>query len=217
MRRYKRNQVEEAIVRTLGAKDARVDELRFRLKRLLVTDRRLGCDAESDEEGDRHYAFYSEDQPGSGVEVRYSGYEAFALSVGLMLLEHGLPQATVVKLMREVRRPLEAAHGESLKKDWNTLFDERAVLEQAEPGMIAVNNTDPIFLAFVRLSDSVIGDRNRGSDVAVCRGRQELGAFFRRHSEPGVVMTFFELVGRIHVMAMNLLQIPPSKRGRGAT
>ena len=65
MRRYKRNQVEEAIVRTLGAKDARVDELRFRLKRLLVTDRRLGCDAESDEEGDRHYAFYSEDQPGS--------------------------------------------------------------------------------------------------------------------------------------------------------
>jgi hypothetical protein len=77
--RYKRNQVEEAIFRTLGARDARIDELKFRLKRLLVTDRRLGRDADSDEEGDRHYAFYSQDPPGSGTEVMFSGYEAFAL------------------------------------------------------------------------------------------------------------------------------------------
>jgi hypothetical protein len=46
--RYSRNQVEEAIFRTLGAQDARVDELKFRLKRLLVTDRRLGRDANSE-------------------------------------------------------------------------------------------------------------------------------------------------------------------------
>ena len=34
---YKRNQVEEAIFRTLGARDARLNELKFRIKRLLVT------------------------------------------------------------------------------------------------------------------------------------------------------------------------------------
>ena len=39
--RYKRNQVEEAVVRTLGARGARVDELKLKMKRLLVTDRRL--------------------------------------------------------------------------------------------------------------------------------------------------------------------------------
>jgi hypothetical protein len=48
--RYQRNQVEEAIFRTLGARDARIDELKFRLKRLLVTDRRSGRDANSEPE-----------------------------------------------------------------------------------------------------------------------------------------------------------------------
>ena len=173
--RYKRNQVEEAIFRTLGARGARIDELKFRLKRLLVTDRRLGRDANSDEEGDRHYAFYSQEPPGSGTEVMFSGFEAFALLAAIMLLEHGLPQAAVVKVMRQVRRPLEAAHAQSLKKDRSTLFDQQAILAQAKPGMIAVNNTDPIFLAFVRLTDSSVGDRTRGGDVEVCRGHQELG------------------------------------------
>jgi hypothetical protein len=216
MQGYKRNQVEEAIFRTLGAQGERIDELRLRLKRLLVTDRRLGRDAESGA-GDRCYAFYSEDQPGSGVEVRYSGYEAFALSAALMLLEHGLPQATVVKVMRQVRQRLEPAHGESLRKDPRKLFDEQAILAQARPGMIAVNNTDPIFLAFMRLTDSSAGDRKVGGPVAVCRGLLELGAFFEKHSEPGVGMTFFELVGQIHNMAWNLRQIRPAKRGRGTT
>jgi hypothetical protein len=217
MRRYKRNQIEEAIFRMVGARGGRLDELRLRLKRLLVTDRRLGRDLESDEETTRHYAFFSEDQPGSGIEVKYSDYEAFALLVGLILLEHGLPQATVVKVMRQVRRPLEAAHGESLKKDPSTLFDQQAVLAQAKPGMLFVNNTDPIFLAFVRLTDSAVGDQNSRTDVGVCRGQQELIDFVKKHSEPGLGVTLFELVGRIHGMAMNLLQIPPTKRGRGAT
>jgi hypothetical protein len=215
--RYKRNQVEEAIFRTLGARDARIDELKFRLKRLLVTDRRLGRDANSEEEGDRHYAFYSQEPPGSGTEVMFSGYEAFALLAAIMLLEHGLPQAAVVKVMSQVRRPLEAAHGECLKKDWNTLFDEQAIRAQAKPGMIAVDNTDPIFLAFVRLTDSAVGDQKDSGAAAVCRGYQALGDFFTRHSIPGMGMSIFEFVRPIRVMAANLLQVRPAKRGRGAT
>jgi hypothetical protein len=100
---YKRNQVEEAIFRTLGARNARIDALKFRLKRLLVTDRRLVRDPDSDEQGDQHYAFYSRDPPGSGTEVMFSPYEAFALLAAVMLLEHGLPQASVVKVMRRVQ------------------------------------------------------------------------------------------------------------------
>jgi hypothetical protein len=212
MQQYKRNQVEEAIFRTLGARDARVGELKFRLKRLLVTDRRLG----RDEEGDCHYAFYSQEPPGSGIEVMFSGYEAFALLAAIMLLEHGLPQAGVVKVMRQVRREFEAAHTQSLKKDPSALFDQKAILAQAKPGMIVTDNTDPVFLAFVRLTDSSVGDQKGGAAVSVCRGRDELGAFIRKHSVPGIGATFFEFVGLMHTLAGNLSQIRPAKRGRGA-
>jgi hypothetical protein len=212
---YKRNQVEEAIFRTLGARGARVDELRFRLKRLLVTDRRLGRDVKSDEEGDRCYAFYNQEPPGSGIEVMFSGYEAFALLAAILLLEHGLPQASVVRVMRQVRRQFEAARAEILKKDPNSLFDPQAILARAKPGMIATDNTDPVFLAFVRLTDSSVGHHQGG--VAVCRGHDELASFIRTHSVPGTGATFFEYVRLMHTLRGNLLQIRPAKRGRGST
>jgi hypothetical protein len=217
MRHYKRNQVEEAIFRTLGARDARLDELKLRLKRLLVTDRRLGCDANSDEDGKHHYAFYSQEPPGSGIEVKFSAYEAFALLAAVLLLEHGLPQAGVVRVMRQVRRRLEAAHAQSLKKDPTVLFDQQAILAQARPGMIATNNTDPVFLVFARLTDSSVGDRTGGAAVAVCRGQHELGAFIKKHSVPGTVATFFEFVDLMYTLAANLLQTRAVKRGRGAS
>jgi hypothetical protein len=58
--RFKRNQVEEAIVRTLGAQGARVDALKLKMKRLLVTDRRLGRGQRSNDKADHRYAFYSQ-------------------------------------------------------------------------------------------------------------------------------------------------------------
>ena len=213
---FKRNQVEEAILRTFGARDARVKELKFRLKRLLVTDRRLGRQANSDDEEVRHYAFYSEDPPGSGVEIMFSGYEAFALLAAIKLLEHGLPQAGVVKVMRRIRRDLEVAHTETLKKDPATLFDEQAIMAQAKPGMIATNNTDPIFLAFARLTDSSVDDQRSGTAMAVCRGHLELALFMKKNSFPGLGWTIFEFVGFMHTLAANLLQIQAIKRGRAA-
>jgi hypothetical protein len=214
MARFKRNQVEEAIFRTLGAQGERVDELRFRIKRLLVTDRHSGCDAHSEEEGDRHYAFFSQGPPGSGTEVKFSGYEAFALLAATMLLEHRLPQGAVVKVMRQVRARLEPAHAQTLKKDPATLFDEQAIRSQAKHGMIAVNNTAPIFLALH--TDSSVGDQRGCGAVEVCRGYEELGTFFKKHSKPGTGVTLFEFVGLIHSLAGNLLQVRPVKRGRGA-
>ena len=211
---YKRNQVEEAIFRTLGARDARVDELRFRLKRLLVADRRTKHDA--NQEGNRQFAFYSQEPPGSGIEVMFSAYEAFALLAAILLLEHGLPQAGVVRVMRQVRRQLEAAHAQSLKKDPTALFDEQAILAQAKPGMIVTDNTDPVFLVFVRLTDSSVGDQKAGAAAAVCRGHAELNAFIRRHSVPGLGATFFEFVGLMHRLAANLAETRAVKRGRGA-
>ena len=216
MEQYKRNQVEEAIFKTFGARDARVDELKFRLKRLLVTDRRLGSNTKSDEEEDRHYAFYSQEPPGSGTEAMFSAYEAFALLAAIILLEHGLPQSGVVKVMRRIRRQLEAAHAETLKKNPAKLFDQKVISEQVKPGMIATDNTDPLFLTFARLTGSIVDTRRGGSPVAVCRGRNELAVFWKRYSIPGTGMTFFEFATLIHTLAAKLAQTLPTKRGRGA-
>src|SRR5262249_52657130 len=101
---YKRNQVEAAISRLLrpGSKEPTL-ELRVRLKRLLETDRAHGRVARSTDPTRANYAFYSADAPGSGGDVWFSGYEAFALLIGIRLMGHGWPQGSAVSVMRLVR------------------------------------------------------------------------------------------------------------------
>ena len=195
---YKRNQIEEAIFRTFGAREERRNELKFRIKRLLVTDRRLGRNVKSAREEDRHYAFFGQEPPGSGTEIMFSAYEAFALLAGVILLEHGLPQ-------------------DILNKDPATLFDKDAILANAREGMIYVNNTDPVFLVFVRVATSSVGEEDGGVAVAaVCRGLTKMLSFIKQHSVPGTGATFFEFVSLMHALAAHLSQTLPVKRGRGA-
>src|SRR6516162_8795387 len=86
------------------------------------------------------------------------------------------PSRLWLRVMRIVRGPFAAAHADILKKDPARLFDQAAILEQAKPGMIAVNNTDPVFLVFVRLTASSVDEQNGGSAVAVRRGPAQLQA-----------------------------------------
>jgi len=212
---FKRNQVEEAILRTLGARDARAAELKLRLHRLLVIDRRLGRGKRGRDGTGSRYAFYRQEPPGSGIEVMFSGFEAFALLLAIMLLEHGIPQATVVSILRQVRGDLETAHAQRLKMDRKVLFDPQAVREMVKPGMIATDNTAPVFLAFVRISGSEV-DRKVHEVITVCRGHDELVAFIAKYSVPGEGTTFFELVGLMWKLADNLAQTRPIKRGRAS-
>ncbi|MGE3897209.1 MAG: hypothetical protein AB7F39_04810 [Variibacter sp.] len=215
MESYKRNQIEDAIFRTLGAQGARTEELRFRIKRLLVADRKLGCNAHADDEEDRRYAFYSEEQPGSGAEVMFSAYEGFALLAAVVLLEHGWPQARVVRVLRKVRRQFEAAYKQTLKRDPKALFDWDAVVAQARPGMIAADNTHPVFLVIVRLTGSSVSHEGGGA-AAVCYGHGGVMEFLRKSSVAGngAGATFFEFVRLMHTFATNLAVTRPVKRGR---
>jgi hypothetical protein len=135
-----------------------------------------------------------------------------------MLLEHGLPQASVVRVMRQVRRQLEAAHADCLKQDPETLFDQTALAARAKPGVISADNTAPIFLVFVRLTDSSVAREKGGPAVAACHGDEELFAFIRKHCIPGAGTgaTFFEFVRLMHALAANLSQTRAVKRGRAA-
>jgi hypothetical protein len=206
---YKRNQLEEAIARTLQVKEARIGDLKLRMKRLLVTDRRLGRGREGGV--DRRYAFYSHKPRGSGVEVMFSGYEAFALLAALVLLEHGIPQAKVVSILREIRSDLEVAHRETLQKDAKALFDSQAVKKTARPGMIAVDNTAPVFLAFVKVNARKGMVR---ATICVCRGHDDLVRFLGEYSVPGSGATHFEFTRLMCSLADNLSNTRPVKRGR---
>jgi hypothetical protein len=208
---FKRNQVDAGIVRTLGTREQRVADLKVKLKRLLVVDRHLESGKRSAGRADPHYAFYSHKPLGSGVEVMFSDYEAFALMIALIMLEYGIPQAKVVRILQQIRSDLEAAHRETLQKDPKDLFDPEEVRAGALPGQIAVDNTAPVFLTFVKTD---IGKGRLQATISVCRGLQELAKFIKKHSLPGSGATHFELVRLMHTLADNLSKTRPVKRGR---
>ena len=143
---FKRNQVEEAISRVSTQGTPRT-ELETRLKRLYETDRKLGRSPRADGVERANYAFFSAEAQGSGVEVWFSEYEAFALFTALRLLEHGLPQKTAVLILRRARPQLEPKHAEIMKWDPRTIFDKKAILQGWRPGMAHLPTTRPVFLA----------------------------------------------------------------------
>jgi hypothetical protein len=207
----KRNQLEEAVIRTLGASGAQARDLKLRIKRLLLTDRRLGRGKSSDRLNTGRYAFYSGKPQGSGNEVMFTAFEVFAVLAALLMLRHGIPQAKVVRILRDVRPDLEAAHHDILDRDPKELFDEQAIRAMGSDGTIAVDSTAPIFLAFVELE---IGKGRVQATIAVCRGLDALGKFFKEHSVVGSGTTFFQFTRLMHTLASNLSKTRPVKRGQ---
>ena len=207
---YKRNQLEEAIARTLGAPDAQGLDRKLKIKRLLLTDRRLGRGKRSDR-GANRYAFYSAKPKGTGTEVLFTDYEVFAVMAAIILLEHGIPQAKVVGILQQVRSDFEAAHREILRMDRRELFDVQAVQAKAQPAMLAADNIAPVYLAFVKID---AGKGTVRATVSVCRGWDALTKFIKQHSVPGSGATFFEFVRLMHTLASHLAETRPLKRGR---
>ena len=212
--RFKRNQVEEAVIATLKADpDADGPSLRIRMKRLFDADRELSADQHGS--GAVRYAFYSDDAPGSGVEVWISAYEAFAVLVALRILAHGWPQSTVVRIMRRVRKDLENEHRDIMQKDVRRLFDQEALRREARPGLMVANSTDPVFLAITAAESLSRRESKRAlKGFALCRGRERLMEFILKDMPVGMVTTSLELSNAAHRLAANLARTQPSRRGR---
>lgn len=215
MTAYKRNQIEEAISRTANPQSGKLSsELRTRLKRLLDTDRNLGRNERSADPERANYAFYSSESPGKGVEIRFSDYEAFALLIGLRLLQHGWPQGFAVAILRCVRAELERQHNRILKQDLKTLFDQQKIRQRALSGELYVTNTDPVFLTIA----SRRGDDAGGNDEVplgrICRGMKQVAEFLKEVNASS--WTLFELATPAHELRDHLLAARPRKRGRGA-
>lgn len=219
MDRYKRNQVEEAIAAAVGLTGDRGSaDVGTRIKRLLNADRALGREVSHSGPMRPGYAFYTADAPGSGVEVWFSHYEAFALLVALLLLQSGWPQGAVVRIMRRARPSLEPEHDRILSQDRRVLFDEETVRNAAAPGMLAVDNTDPVFLAIVTGSRAERAQADQGTGpkaVDICHGQAELMKFMHKEAPPGASMTSLEVAGKAHQLADHLAKTKPRARGRG--
>ncbi len=169
MQSFKRNQASEAISVAIGQGTAPSTSLRTEMKRLLDTDRSVDVSARSNDPEHANYAFFSGEAPGRGTEVWFSQYEIFALRLGLDLMEHGWPQATVISVLRRARPDLERMHAQILHWDPAEIFDEKKILEAAKPGTFAVWTTRPVHLVIASRKGRPIeqtlrrNERDRGS------------------------------------------------------
>jgi hypothetical protein len=208
---YKRNQVEQAILQVCNASAVKSGpETRSQLKRLLDTDRRFGRTGHSTNREYANFAFYSVDRPGRGIEVQFSAYEAFALFIGLRLIQHSWRQGHVVAVLRRLRPELERVHADTLENDPTALFDQRAVRQQAKPGDLDVSTPQPVFLV---ISGARKG-RSGSNPAAICHGQPQLMRFVLAQ-ELGQSSTVCELVSSAHALVCALAETEPSKRGRG--
>jgi hypothetical protein len=211
---FKRNQVEEAISRAIDPTAEKPStDLLNRLKRLLDTDRSLGRSAKSTDPEKATYAFFSQDAAGSGIEVRFQEYEAFALLTGWRFLEHGFPQQKAVLALRRMRPLLEREHVRIMQLDPNALFDpQRIRAEVQSEGQIYLNNTAPVFLVVSSSEeDSAKTDERSIKSVTIWRTEDDLIRFIKSHFG---LNTIFELVGTSHRLHDCLLRTLPSERGR---
>ena len=212
---YKRNQVETAIWKVL-ARDGEhpPTELLHRLKRLLDKDRTLGRKPRSTDPEQATYAFYAEEAPGSGIEIWFSGYEAFALLVAHNLLEHGFPQEKAVLALRKMRADLEREHKRMLKLDPRELFDQDALERAASPGKIVSSSTDPTFLVITTEQKPAASDTRPLKAITLHRGERDL----MQHMKAAIASyTILELTNRAHLLEHHLARSEPIQRGRAAT
>ena len=206
---YKRNQIEEAIARLFDPKSKVVPtELRTRIKRLFELDRSLGRSVRSKDPQQANYAFFSDEARGTGADILFSEYEGFALLNGLRLMAHGWPQGFAVSTMRRLRLDLENEHARILKQNPDELFNEQAIRAKAQPGDIAVDNTDPVFLT-IASRESPEPDKT----AAVCRGLAEVYTFGRSFGASS--LTFLEVASVSHKLHDRLIRTEPRRRGRG--
>jgi hypothetical protein len=210
---FKRNQIEEAIAHIFVPNcQEPPSELRTRIKRLLELDRSLGRDLWSKDKEHANFGFFSEKPPGTGADISFSEYDAFALLNGLRIMEHGWPQSVAVSIMRRIRRDLEKEHARTLRQDPVRLFDREAIRANARPGDIAFNNVDPVLIALVSGAQRAPDQAEAAPFAAVCRGMKKVGAFSRSVGASSI--SLLEVVTLAHKLHRELRKTGPKRRGR---
>ena len=212
MQSFKRNQIEEAIARIVAPDSAEPPSaLRTRIKRLLELDRFIGRKRTKNAE-EANFAFFSEEAPGTGADISFSEYDAFALLNGLRIMGHGWPQGFAVAIMRRVRPALETEHARILAQDPDELFDQEAIRAKGREGDIAADNTDPVYLTLASKAQRPPDEIQAPRFSAVCRGYAKVSEFCRDVGASSVTM--LEVVTLAYRLHQELMKTEPRRRGR---
>ena len=213
---FKRNQIELAISSLLEPEAGKPGSgLRTRIKRLLETDRALGRNSRSSNVETANFAFFRDQAPGSGFEVWFSEYEAFALALGLQLMQHSWTQSFAVSVLRRVRPSLEKEHKKILSMDPRKLFDAKAIEVARTPGSHAYPTTEPSFLVIVSHYGLSADQEDRPYACSVQLDFNTSAAWVQKTIKGvGGGSSMFELTILAHRLAHALQQTTPQSRGR---
>ncbi len=221
---FRRNQLEWALWQLFAGNTPAENTpkvFRNRIKRLLDIDRDLG----PRDDLDFSFAYFDDEGPGLGAEVEYSAYCAFALALGLDLLDAGFKQSEVVELCRACRPKLERQFRAALK---NPPAPAEHIPAEDRPGCPTYRWGDIdcadcwIFLVMqkIELIESLPATASRGKKKAVLlepgfyRGRQAL------HKELDSMPSYYrkafvmEIAETADLVRRHLETAPLVKRGR---
>ena len=220
---FTRGQIEWAIAQVTGRTvrpggEPRHD-LKMKLKRLLDIDRKKGIDAAQAWPEFRRFAFLEGGLPGKGFAISYTPYDAFALLLGLHLLDGNVPQMAVIRLLRLFARSSSGSMSESCafhrrpgpeaSTAWSSRIKEGQLVEDPRKMVFLVLPTGAgADLLYRRKQDDTIKLAN------IARSPAELVdvvAHLTRVSPPVLV---FELINPAHQLAWWLERAPLIRRGR---
>jgi hypothetical protein len=210
---FTRGQIEWAIAQVTGRTvrpggEPRHD-LQMKLKRLLDIDRKKGIDAAQARPEFRRFAFLRGALPGKGVAIAYTPYDAFALLLGLHLLDSNVPQLAAIRLLRLIRLELEREHKRILRAN-------HGLESRVKEGLLVEDPQNMIFLVLpTGASADLLYRRKQGTiklaNIASATELVDVVAHLTRVRPPVLV---FELINFAHQLAWWLERAPLIRRGR---
>lgn len=227
---YKRNQINEVLVQAIRATHSRLDDgaILLRVKRLLDNDRM----SKPSPGGITPlvYAFFDDDAAGSGRDVTFSAYSAFALLIAFRLMSCGLTQGRAVFALRYFRESLEKEHQRISRIDIAPLLKAKGtVIASANAvgrekliakGNVVERSDDMVFfcihadLEAVGLVTRTIVDNDGPRPDNICRGRKQHDQRLALDAYANSPTLSIELMNPFIQISHLLASTEPTRRGR---
>ncbi|MFD0987417.1 hypothetical protein [Methyloligella solikamskensis] len=218
---FSRGQIEWALAQVVAPSHRCVEEdegfLKMKIKRLVDLDRKHGIDPFQDHPGLGRFAFFEGKSPGKGHAISYTSYDAFALLIGVQLLDANVPQSAVIRLLRHVRPLLKHAYGEILSRDPMEIAGSKQDLEnRIKRGQLA---TDPSKMQFLVLASGAAAEfltarANDGEVANFAQSPDELVSVVAHLTLVSPPVLVFEIANRAHQLVWWLRAAPSIQRGR---
>ena len=220
---FTRGQIEWAIAQVSGRTVRPGGELRhdlkMKLKRLLDIDRKKGIDAAQAGPEFRRFAFLEGGLPGKGFAISYTPYDAFALLLGLYLLDSNVPQLAAIRLMRLIRAELEREHDQILRLSPERLAQSKHGLEnRIREGLLVKDLRKMVFLVLPTGAGADLLYRRKQDHTIklanIARTPAELVEVIAHLTLVSPPVLVFELINPARQLASWLERAPLIRRGR---